>query len=51
MGDGNAHATDPLPLVAVGGLVGTGHRHPLQAPKTPVWQIYGSEADITRVVT
>jgi hypothetical protein len=40
MGDGNAHATDPLPLVAVGGLVGTGHRHLLQAPKTPVANLW-----------
>ncbi len=40
MGDGNAHATDPLPLVAVGGLVGTGHRHLLQSPKTPVANLW-----------
>jgi hypothetical protein len=40
MGDGNAHATDPLPLVAVGGLVGTGHRHLLQKPKTPVANLW-----------
>lgn len=40
MGDGNAHATDPLPLVAVGGLVGTGNRHLLQNPKTPVANLW-----------
>ncbi len=40
MGDSNAHATDPLPLVAVGGLVGTGHRHLLQSPKTPVANLW-----------
>src|SRR5579862_3603624 len=40
MGDGNAHATDPLPLVAVGGLVGTGHRHLLQREKTPVANLW-----------
>jgi hypothetical protein len=40
MGDGNAHATDPLPLVAVGGLVGRGHRHLLQKPKTPVANLW-----------
>jgi hypothetical protein len=40
MGDGNAHATDPLPLVAVGGLAGTGHRHLLQNPKTPVANLW-----------
>ncbi|HEY4361346.1 MAG TPA: DUF1552 domain-containing protein [Bryobacteraceae bacterium] len=40
MGDGNAHATDPLPLVAVGGWAGTGHRHLLQSPKTPVANLW-----------
>jgi hypothetical protein len=45
MGDGNAHATDPLPLVAAGGLVGTGHRHLLQAPKTPVANLWLGVAD------
>jgi hypothetical protein len=40
MGDSNAHATDPLPLVGVGGLVGTGHRHLLQSPKTPVANLW-----------
>jgi Protein of unknown function (DUF1552) len=40
MGDGNAHATDPLPLVAVGGLAGAGHRHLLQKPKTPVANLW-----------
>jgi hypothetical protein len=40
MGDGNAHATDPLPLVAVGGLAGTGHRHLLQKPKTPAANLW-----------
>jgi hypothetical protein len=40
MGDSNAHATDPLPLVAVGGLAGAGHRHLLQAPKTPVANLW-----------
>ena len=39
MGDGNAHATDPLPLVAVGGLAGRGNRHLLQNPKTPVSEL------------
>jgi len=45
MGDGNAHATDPLPLVAVGGLVGRGHRHLLQKPKTPVANFWLGIAD------
>lgn len=45
MGDGNQHATDPLPLVAVGGLVGRGHRHLLQKPKTPVANLWLGVAD------
>ena len=45
MGDGNAHATDPLPLVAVGGLAGTGHRHLLHKPKTPVANLWLGVAD------
>ena len=40
MGNGNAHATDPLPLVAVGGGVGTGNRHMLPAPRTPVGNLW-----------
>lgn len=40
MGDGNAHATDPLPLAALGGLAGRGHRHVLQKPKTPVANLW-----------
>lgn len=45
MGDSNAHATDPLPLVAVGGLTGRGHRHLLQKPKTPVANLWLGVAD------
>jgi hypothetical protein len=45
MGNGNAHATDPLPLVAVGGLVGQGHRHILPAPRTPVGNLWVDVAD------
>ena len=33
MGDGNAHATDPLPLVAVGGLAGRGATSSSAAPE------------------
>jgi len=36
MGDSNAHATDPLPTVAVGGLAGRGNRHLVLPEKTPV---------------
>jgi Protein of unknown function (DUF1552) len=36
MADSNVHATDPLPVVAIGGGLGTGHRH-IQVPtRTPV---------------
>jgi hypothetical protein len=45
MGDGNAHATDPLPLVAVGGGAGKGHRHILPPPKTPVANLWIGIAD------
>jgi Protein of unknown function (DUF1552) len=45
MGDGNQHATDPLPLVAVGGLAGQGHRHILHKPKTPVANLWLGVAD------
>jgi hypothetical protein len=40
MGNGNAHATDPLPLVAVGGVAGKGNRHVLPAPRTPVGNLW-----------
>ena len=40
MGNGNAHATDPLPLVAVGGGVGKGNRHILPPPRTPVGNLW-----------
>ena len=40
MGNGNAHATDPLPLVAVGGGAGKGNRHILPAPRTPVGNLW-----------
>jgi hypothetical protein len=36
MGDSNAHATDPLPIVAIGGGVGQGHRHVEVPVRTPV---------------
>jgi hypothetical protein len=45
MGNGNAHATDPLPLVAVGGGVGKGYRHILPAPRTPVGNLWVDIAD------
>ena len=40
MTDGDSHATDPLPLVAVGGGVGQGHRH-IEAPaRTPIGNLW-----------
>ena len=35
MGNPNGHASDPLPVVAVGGGVGKGHRHLQLKPRTP----------------
>jgi hypothetical protein len=44
MGDPNGHNSDPLPLVAVGGGVGQGHRH-IQLPKqTPVGNLWRAVA-------
>ena len=40
MGNPNQHASDPLPLLAVGGGVGKGHRHIQMAPKTPVGNLW-----------
>ncbi|MBV9506012.1 MAG: DUF1552 domain-containing protein [Acidobacteriia bacterium] len=40
MGDSNAHASDPLPVIASGGAVGQGHRHvqlPLRTPVGCLW--------------
>ncbi len=45
MGDSNAHATDPLPTVALGGLAGKGRRHLLQPEKTPVGNFWIGVAD------
>ncbi len=44
MGNPNQHASDPLPLFAVGGGVGTGHRHIRLAPRTPVGNLWMSVA-------
>jgi hypothetical protein len=40
MGNPNPHASDPLPVVAVGGGVGRGHRHVKLAPRTPVGNLW-----------
>ena len=45
MADSNMHATDPLPVVAIGGGVGTGHRH-IQVPtRTPVGDFWLNVAE------
>ena len=44
MGNGNAHATDPLPLVALGGGL-AGDRHIESAPKTPAANLWIGVAD------
>jgi hypothetical protein len=40
MGNPNPHASDPLPVLAVGGGVGKGHRHIKLAPRTPVGNLW-----------
>jgi hypothetical protein len=44
MSDGETHGTDPLPLVAVGGGAGQGHRHLEAAARTPVGNLWLSVA-------
>jgi hypothetical protein len=45
MGDSNSHASDPLPIVAVGGGVGKGHRHVQVATRTPVGCLWAAVAN------
>ena len=45
MGDSNAHASDPLPMVAAGGGVGRGHRHVQLATRTPVGNLWMAVAE------
>ena len=40
MGNPNGHASDPLPVVAVGGGVGKGHRHIKLKTQTPVGNLW-----------
>lgn len=40
MGNPNQHASDPLPLFAVGGGVGKGDRHIQLPPRTPVGNLW-----------
>jgi hypothetical protein len=44
MGNPNGHASDPLPVIGVGGGVGRGHRHIKLAPQTPVGNLWLSIA-------
>ncbi|HEX4996713.1 MAG TPA: DUF1552 domain-containing protein [Terriglobia bacterium] len=45
MGDSNLHASDPLPVVMVGGGVGEGHRHVVVPNRTPVGCLWSTVAD------
>ena len=44
MGNPNGHLSDPLPLVAVGGGVGAGHRHVQLPVRTPIGNLWVSVA-------
>jgi hypothetical protein len=45
MGNPNQHASDPLPLLAVGGGVGKGHLHIQLPPRTPIGNLWVSVAN------
>jgi hypothetical protein len=45
MGDSNSHASDPLPLIAIGGGVGAGHRHVELPTRTPVGNFWLNVAE------
>jgi hypothetical protein len=45
MADSNVHATDPLPMIAIGGGVGTGHRHEKLPMRTPVGNFWLNVAE------
>jgi Protein of unknown function (DUF1552) len=45
MADSNMHATDPLPLIAIGGGVGAGHRHIQLPTRTPVGNFWLNVAE------
>jgi hypothetical protein len=40
MGNSNVHATDPLPMLAMGGGVGTGNRHIVLPAKTEIGSLW-----------
>ncbi len=45
MADSNAHASDPLPVIAIGGGVGAGHRHIQLPTRTPVGNFWLNVAE------
>jgi uncharacterized protein DUF1552 len=45
MGNSNVHATDPLPMLAMGGGVGKGNRHIVLPPKTEIGNLWLSVAN------
>jgi Protein of unknown function (DUF1552) len=45
MADSNVHATDPLPIIAIGGGVGAGHRHIELPTRTPIGNFWANVAD------
>ena len=45
MADSNVHASDPLPMIAIGGGVGTGHRHVKLPERTPVGNFWANVAE------
>ena len=45
MADSNVHATDPLPVIGVGGGVGSGHRHIELPTRTPVGNFWLNVAE------
>ena len=40
MANSNVHATDPLPMVAVGGALGRGNRHLVLPKETPLGDLW-----------
>jgi hypothetical protein len=45
MADSNGHATDPLPLVLIGGGTGRGHRHVELPTRTPIGNLWRNVAE------
>jgi hypothetical protein len=45
MADSNVHATDPLPVIAIGGGVGAGHRHEKLPARTPIGNFWLNVAE------